>query len=133
MLFNHLDVDYEGHVPQGHRSIQRAACLCLCDTLEYAPPLMDHLQLGISGNVSNMSSALTFVQCRVLSFSTLMLKDYRFLLLHDGRHEEGVKAFFTDLHELFTRATLNPLYVDGEPIASPVFSERVLQLARKYL
>jgi trafficking protein particle complex subunit 2 len=62
-----------------------------------------------------------------------MLKDYRFLLLHDGRHEEGVKAFFTDLHELFTRATLNPLYVDGEPITSSVFSERVLQLARKHL
>ena len=39
--------------------------------------------------------------------------DYRFLLLHDGRHEEGVKAFFTELHELLTKATLNPLYVDG--------------------
>jgi hypothetical protein len=62
--------------------------------------------------------------------------DYRFLLLHDGRNEEGVKAFFADFHELLNysqKKTLNPLYVDGEPITAPVFSELVLQLARKHL
>jgi trafficking protein particle complex subunit 2 len=59
--------------------------------------------------------------------------NYRFLLLHDGRHEDGVKAFFSDLHELFTKATLNPLYEPGEPITSLGFSDRVVQLARKHL
>lgn len=59
--------------------------------------------------------------------------DYRFLLLHDSRHEDGVKPFFNDLHELFVKATLNPLYVDNEPITSTAFHDKVLLLARKYL
>lgn len=60
---------------------------------------------------------------------------YRFLLLHDGRHEDGVKPFFIDLHELFTKTTLNPLYDEraAAQITSPVFVERVTSLARKYL
>ncbi|PXF47582.1 Trafficking protein particle complex subunit 2 [Gracilariopsis chorda] len=59
--------------------------------------------------------------------------NYRFLLLHDSRHEDGVKPFFNDLHELFVKATLNPLYVDNEPITSTAFHDKVLLLARKYL
>lgn len=60
---------------------------------------------------------------------------YRFLLLHDGRHEDGVKPFFSDLHDLFTKTTLNPLYDEraSTPITSPSFTERVANLARKHL
>jgi trafficking protein particle complex subunit 2 len=60
---------------------------------------------------------------------------FRFLLLHDGRHEDGVKPFFTDLYDLFTKATLNPLYdrQAAAPITSPTFHERVLALARRHL
>lgn len=59
--------------------------------------------------------------------------NHRFLLLHDTKHEDGVKSFFADLHELFIKATLNPLYIDGEPITSTAFSDKVLILAKKYL
>lgn len=59
--------------------------------------------------------------------------DYRFLLLHDTRQDDGVKPFFTDLHDLFVKATLNPLYIDAEPITSTAFHDKVLLLARKYL
>lgn len=61
------------------------------------------------------------------------ISDYRFLLLHDTRQEDGVKSFFTDLHEIFVKATLNPLYIDMSPITSATFHDKVLLLARKYL
>ena len=32
-----------------------------------------------------------------------MLADMRFLLLHDGRGEEQVKSFFTEVHELYLK------------------------------
>ena len=59
--------------------------------------------------------------------------NYRFLLLHDARQDDGVKPFFTDLHAIFTKLTLNPLYVDAHPLSSPAFHDKVLVLARKYL
>lgn len=68
-----------------------------------------------------------------MTFRAMFITDYRFLLLHDARHEDGVKPFFNDLHELFVKATLNPLYIDNEPITSTAFHDKVLLLARKYL
>lgn len=59
--------------------------------------------------------------------------NYRFLLLHDKRQEDGVKTFFYELYEYFVKVTLNPLCDDGEPIRSKMFHERVTFLARKYL
>ncbi len=44
-----------------------------------------------------------------------------------------LNLFFNDLHELFVKFTLNPLYIDGDPIKSSSFNDRVLILARKYL
>lgn len=62
-----------------------------------------------------------------------MQPDYRFLLLHDRKNQDGVKPFFNDLHELFVKVTLNPLYEDGGPIKSTAFNDAVMTLARKYL
>ncbi|GAB0493700.1 hypothetical protein MMPV_004985 [Pyropia vietnamensis] len=45
--------------------------------------------------------------------------------------EEGVRAFFVDVHELWARVALNPLYVDGEPVRSRVFRERVAAAAAR--
>lgn len=59
--------------------------------------------------------------------------NYRFLLLHHSRHDDAVKPFFIDLHALFIKATLNPLYVDHERITSPLFNDKVMLLARKHL
>lgn len=62
--------------------------------------------------------------------------DYRFLLLHERKNEDGVKSFFSELHDIFVKVTLNPLYVDGGPseaITSKPFNDRVIALARKYL
>lgn len=67
------------------------------------------------------------------TFNDLVVSAYitaagvRLLLLHDGRgaSEEGVRAFFVDVHELWARVALNPLYTEGEPVTSAVFHDRV--------
>ena len=78
---------------------------------------------------------LKLLYCAALPYAdrTFLSIDYRFLLLHDTGEEDGIKQFFTDLHDLFIKATLNPLYVESEPIRSTSFHDKVMLLARKYL
>jgi len=57
----------------------------------------------------------------------------RLMLLHDSRNEDGIKNFFQEVHELYIKMLLNPLYVPGSRITSPFFDTRVRALARKYL
>jgi hypothetical protein len=56
----------------------------------------------------------------------------RLLLLHDGRSDDAVKAFFRDVYELYLRAALNPFFLPTAKIASPTFGPKVRQLARVY-
>ncbi|KAI5014365.1 hypothetical protein ZWY2020_055755 [Hordeum vulgare] len=57
----------------------------------------------------------------------------RFMLLHDSRSEDGIKSFFQEVHELYIKIFLNPLYLPGSRIASSHFDTKVRALARKYL
>lgn len=57
----------------------------------------------------------------------------RLMLLHDTRNEDGIKSFFQEVHELYIKILLNPLYVPGSRITSAYFDTRVRALARKYL
>ncbi|BBN12836.1 trafficking protein particle complex subunit 2 [Marchantia polymorpha subsp. ruderalis] len=57
----------------------------------------------------------------------------RLMLLHDSRNEDGIRNFFQEVHELYIKLLLNPLYVPGSRITSPFFDTRVRALARKYL
>ena len=34
----------------------------------------------------------------------------KFLLLHDGKSEDSVRAFFRDVHELYLRVMMNPFF-----------------------
>ncbi|KAF7002455.1 hypothetical protein QYE76_044942 [Lolium multiflorum] len=56
-----------------------------------------------------------------------------FMLLHDSRSEDGIKSFFQEVHELYIKIFLNPLYLPGSRIASSHFDTKVRALARKYL
>ena len=58
---------------------------------------------------------------------------YRFMLLHEARNEEGIRAFFTEAHELLLKAMLNPFYVPHGRIEAKEFDARVKALARRYL
>eukprot|EP00245_Coleochaete_scutata_P007460 TRINITY_DN22877_c0_g1_i1.p1 TRINITY_DN22877_c0_g1~~TRINITY_DN22877_c0_g1_i1.p1 ORF type:complete len:136 (+),score=32.22 TRINITY_DN22877_c0_g1_i1:128-535(+) len=57
----------------------------------------------------------------------------RMMLLHDSRNEDGIKNFFQEVHELYIKTLLNPLYVSGTRITSQHFDTRVRALAKKYL
>ncbi|XLR47168.1 hypothetical protein S83_031828, partial [Arachis hypogaea] len=57
----------------------------------------------------------------------------RFMLLHDSRNDDGIKSFFQDVHELYIKTLLNPLYLPGSRITSSHFDTKVRALARKYL
>lgn len=57
----------------------------------------------------------------------------RFLLLHDTKNEDGIKQFFTEFHELFTKYTLNPFYEHSTPITSGSFQVKARLLGKKYL
>uniref|UniRef100_A0A0D3F7K3 Trafficking protein particle complex subunit n=1 Tax=Oryza barthii TaxID=65489 RepID=A0A0D3F7K3_9ORYZ len=47
--------------------------------------------------------------------------------------EDGIKSFFQEVHELYIKIFLNPLYLPGSRITSSHFDTKVRALARKYL
>lgn len=57
----------------------------------------------------------------------------RFLILHEGKLEEGVRTFCGEIHEAYTKILLNPFYVPGSKITSKEFDSKVKASARRYL
>lgn len=57
----------------------------------------------------------------------------KFILLHEGRAEDSIKAFFSELHELYAKALANPLCDALGVITSSGFDERVRSSARRHL
>lgn len=50
-----------------------------------------------------------------------------------AQSEDGVRAFFTDLHELYLKAMLCPFHTERTPIESPRFDQLVRASARRNL
>jgi trafficking protein particle complex subunit 2 len=57
----------------------------------------------------------------------------RLLLLHESRNEDGIRAFFADVGELYAKACLNPFYAPGSRVESRDFDARVRAAARRHL
>uniref|UniRef100_A0ACD5UCL1 Uncharacterized protein n=1 Tax=Avena sativa TaxID=4498 RepID=A0ACD5UCL1_AVESA len=74
-----------------------------------------------------------YVTAVLLISLTASVTHTRFMLLHDSRSEDGIKSFFQEVHELYIKIFLNPLYLPGSRIASSHFDTKVRALARKYL
>lgn len=55
----------------------------------------------------------------------------RFLLLHDGRNDDAIKNFFTDVYEVYLKVMLNPLHTTTTRITNREFDRKVRLLARK--
>ncbi|KAK4780299.1 hypothetical protein SAY87_016405 [Trapa incisa] len=66
-------------------------------------------------------------------FLNLVSIHTRLMLLHDSRNDDGIKSFFQEVHELYIKTLLNPLYLPGSRITSSHFDTKVRALARKYL
>ncbi|KAK2466499.1 hypothetical protein APHAL10511_002141 [Amanita phalloides] len=57
----------------------------------------------------------------------------KFVLLHEGRNEDGIRVFFGEVWELYVKAALNPFQTGQRPIRSSVFDARVRASAKKHL
>ncbi|GAX75010.1 hypothetical protein CEUSTIGMA_g2456.t1 [Chlamydomonas eustigma] len=57
----------------------------------------------------------------------------RFLLLHDGRNDENIKSFFTEVYELYLKIMLNPFHGPASKIMNKEFDKKVRTYARKIL
>ncbi|KAK6915009.1 Trafficking protein particle complex subunit 2, partial [Dillenia turbinata] len=87
-----------------------------------------------------LHAALDIVQDLAWTTSAMFLKSVDrfndllvFMLLHDSRNDDGIKSFFQEVHELYIKILLNPLYLPGSRITSSHFDTKVRALARKYL
>jgi len=57
----------------------------------------------------------------------------KFILLHDAKGDDGVKAFFMDVWELYIKAAMSPFHTGHSAIKSAVFDSRVRASAKKHL
>ncbi|KAI4521451.1 transport protein particle complex subunit [Schizophyllum commune Loenen D] len=57
----------------------------------------------------------------------------KFILLHEGKNDDGIRAFFTEIWELYVKTMLNPFHTAHTPIRSTVFDARVQASAKKWL
>ena len=58
--------------------------------------------------------------------------DVRFLLLHEGRHEDAVKNFFLEVYEAHLKVMLNPFHTFKTKISSREFDKKIRMAAKKY-
>jgi hypothetical protein len=72
-----------------------------------------------------------FNQLIVSAYVTPGSSTARFLLLHDGRNDDTIKAFFTEVYELYLKAILNPFQSPGSKVVSRVFDAKVRALSKK--
>lgn len=57
----------------------------------------------------------------------------RLLLLHENKNEDGIRAFFTEIHENLIKVVLNPFQSQFDRITSTGFDSKVKALAKRYL
>ncbi|KAF8059170.1 Trappc2 [Scenedesmus sp. PABB004] len=57
----------------------------------------------------------------------------RLLLLHDGRGDDAIRAFFAEVAELHLRVMLNPFHGPATRITSKPFDQKVKALAKRML
>lgn len=57
----------------------------------------------------------------------------KFIILHETKNDDGIKAFFHDLWELYVKTAMNPFHTAHTPIRSTVFDSRVRASAKKNL
>ncbi|RPA75513.1 Sedlin [Ascobolus immersus RN42] len=69
----------------------------------------------------------------VLVSCFLTAGNIKFLLLHEVKSEDAIRNFFTDVYDLYTKTLMNPFYSVNQTITSPIFDQRVKQVAKKYL
>lgn len=57
----------------------------------------------------------------------------KFVLLHEGKNDDGIRQFFMEVWELYVKTMLNPFHTAHTTIRSGIFDGRVRASAKKYL
>ncbi|KAJ8086348.1 TRAPP subunit [Marasmius tenuissimus] len=57
----------------------------------------------------------------------------KFLLLHEGKNDEGIRSFFVEVWEVYVKTMMNPFQSAQRTIVSPAFDGRVRASAKKHL
>lgn len=57
----------------------------------------------------------------------------KLILLHEAKNDEGIRAFFHDVWELYVKTMLNPFHTAHTVIRSAAFDTRVRASAKKNL
>jgi len=57
----------------------------------------------------------------------------KFVLLHEGKNDDGIRQFFMEVWELYVKTLLNPFHTAHTMIRSNVFDARVRTSAKKHL
>ncbi|PWZ02023.1 Sedlin [Testicularia cyperi] len=73
---------------------------------------------------------------RIQEFTTscfVVPGNIKFILLHEHKHEEGIKNFFLEIWEAFLKVSLNPFQDPNAPITNATFDTKVRAAARKFL
>ncbi|KAL6903660.1 hypothetical protein ACP4OV_004473 [Aristida adscensionis] len=97
------------------------------EDLSYHHQFILHAALDVVQDLAWTTSAM-FLKS-VDRFNDLVVSIY----VTAGRSEDGIKSFFQEVHELYIKIFLNPLYLPGSRISSSHFDTKVRALARKYL
>ncbi len=107
------------------------------EELGYLHQFILHSSLDMLQTVMWTNSA-TFL--RVIDrFNSLQISAYltpggaTLLLLHNGKGEDVVRAFFTEAHDLYAKHMLNPFSIYEAPIVSPFFDFNIRQLGKRHL
>lgn len=57
----------------------------------------------------------------------------KMVLLHEHKHEDGIKNFFLDVWEAYLKVSMNPFQDANAPIENAAFDARVRAAAKKFL
>ncbi|PWN49543.1 Sedlin [Violaceomyces palustris] len=57
----------------------------------------------------------------------------KFLILHEHKHDDGIRNFFIEIWEAYLKVIMNPFHDANQPIQSVRFDSKVKASARKHL
>ncbi|KAG8931676.1 hypothetical protein FRC03_007187 [Tulasnella sp. 419] len=57
----------------------------------------------------------------------------KFILLHEGKNDDGIRTFFMDVWEGYVKTMMNAFHTAHTPIRSGVFDTRIRASAKKHL